>query len=227
MHSELDTLELQKNLTERIKKNSEELRNYLIDGLKKANKKPCDVNRYLGTKGMAVHYFGKSQWEFPTREVYIKLQDFLVLPISYEEIYGLQELLQRLKRLQSLQSLESLHRLQRLESLESFERLESSNLSYDEIEIKPNSIIYCDIPYKNTDQYNNQEFDYEKFYDWCKKQTELLFISSYEMPDDFISVADFEHRGILSATANNKVVEKIFIPKHQIKMFEENKTTLF
>ena len=120
-------------------------------------------------------------------------------------------------RLQSLQSLESLERLERLE------RLETSNLSYDEIEIKPNSIIYCDIPYFNTNSYgkkNINTFDYESFYVWCKKQTELLFISSYDMPDDFISVADFEHRSILSATANNKVVEKVFIPKHQLELYQ-------
>ena len=40
------------------------------------------------------------------------------------------------------------------------------------------------------------------------------------MPDDFISVADFEHRSILSATANNKVVEKVFIPKHQLELYK-------
>lgn len=133
-------------------------------------------------------------------------------------------------RLQSLQSLESLERLKSLKSLKKLEILETSCKSYNEIEIKPNSIIYCDIPYFNTNSYgkkNVNTFDYESFYDLCKNQKELVFISSYEMPDDFISVADFEHRSVLSATANNKVVEKIFIPKHQIKMFEENKSTLF
>lgn len=132
-------------------------------------------------------------------------------------------------RLQSLQSLES---LQRLESLERLERLETSCKSYNEIEIKPNSIIYCDIPYFNTNSYgkkNINTFDYESFYDWCKKQTELLFISSYEMPDDFIelTMGSFSHNSTLSATANNKVVEKLFIPKHQIDLYNENKTTLF
>ena len=93
-------------------------------------------------------------------------------------------------------------------------------MSYDEIEIKPNSIIYCDIPYKNTDTYNKIDFDYERFYVWCKKQKELVFISSYEMPDDFISVAEFEHRSILSSTAHNKVLEKVFIPKHQLELYQ-------
>ena len=129
-------------------------------------------------------------------------------------------------RLQSLQSLQSLERLERLE------RLETSCKSFDEVEIKQNSIIYCDIPYFNTNSYgkkNVNTFDYERFYDWCKKQKELVFVSSYEMPEDFIelTMGSFSHNSTLCATANNKVVEKIFIPKHQLELFEENKTTLF
>ena len=119
--------------------------------------------------------------------------------------------------LQSLERLESLQSLQRLQSLQS---LQSKNLSYDEIKIKPNSIIYCDIPYKNTDKYNNIDFDYERFYSWCKNQTELCFISSYEMPEDFIPIAEFPHRSILCATKNIPVLEKVFIPKHQLELYK-------
>ena len=68
-------------LYKNIKKNTEYLQNYLLDGLKQSGKRPCDVDRYLGTNGMAGHYFGKSQWEFPTKEVYEKLQNFLYLPV--------------------------------------------------------------------------------------------------------------------------------------------------
>ena len=118
-----------------------------------------------------------------------------------------------------LQHLNRLQRLERLERLESLERLERLCKSYEEIEIKPNSIIYCDIPYKGTDKYNNIDFDYERFYSWCKKQTELCFISSYEMPEDFIPIAEFPHRSLLSATKNNLVLEKVFIPKHQIELY--------
>lgn len=197
LHSSLDVLELQKNLEENIKRNSEELRNYLINGLKKAGKRPCDVDRYLGTSGMASHYFGKSQWEFPTREVYIKLQSFLVLPLEYEEIYGLQELLESLQRLQSLQSFRG---------------------SYEKIKIRPDSVIYCDIPYRNTDEYGEGGFDYERFYDWCEKQTEPLYISEYWMPPErFECVASIEKSILLCSGGGKKAVEKIFVPKVQIK----------
>ena len=231
LHSDYEIEEIRKDLTERIKKNSAELRQYLIDALKKSGLTQSEVDRRNGNQ-MSGHYFGKSQWQFPTREEYKKMQEFLPLEKDYDEIYGLQDLMQSLQSLQSLQSmqslqslqsLESLQRLQRLkslESLQSLERLQRLCKSYDEIEIKKDSIIYCDIPYKGTDGYNGIDFDYEHFYSWCKKQTELCFISSYEMPEDFIPIAEFNHRSILSATKNKPVIEKVFIPKHQLELYK-------
>ena len=180
--------------------------------MRKAGKRPCDVDRFLGTNGMAGHYFGKSQWEFPTREVYIQLQSFLYLPLDYEKIYGLQELLESLQSLQSLQS---------LESLESLERLSISQKSYDEVRILPDSVIYCDIPYRGTDEYISGQFDYEKFYAWCEKQKELVVISEYDMPEDrFCCVESVQKRSLLSAKGAGELkTEKLFVPKHQIEMW--------
>ena len=217
LHSSLDVLELQKNLTERIERNSEELRNYLLTGLKNAGKRPCDVDKHLGTNGMAGHYFGKSQWEFPTREVYIKLQSFLDLPIEYEEIYGLQDLLERLQRLESLQS------LQRLERLESLERLTLSIGSYKDVKIKPDSVIYCDIPYRGTAEYIGG-FNHDEFYSWCEQQTELVIISEYDMPRDrFVCIAEKEKRVTLSGGTSGKAIERLFVPKHQIDLYDSKK----
>ena len=200
LHSDLDVLELQRNLKKRIEKNSEELRAYLLEGMRKAGKRPCDVDRFLGTNGMAGHYFGKSQWEFPTREVYIQLQSFLYLPLDYEKIYGLQELLER---------------------LQSLERLSISQKSYDEVRILPDSVIYCDIPYRGTDEYISGQFDYEKFYAWCEKQKELVVISEYDMPEDrFCCVESVQKRSLLSAKGAGELkTEKLFVPKHQIEMW--------
>ena len=215
LHSSIDVLELQKNLNEKIKRNSEELRAYLVDGLKKAGKRPCDVDRYLGTKGMAGHYFGKSQWEFPTREIYIKLQSFLVLPIEYEKIYGLQELLQSLESLQRLESLESLQRLQ---------SLTVSQKSYDEVEILLDSVVFCDIPYYQTDGYgakkDNFGFDYEKFYRWCERQKELVIISEYYMPEErFCRIDSIEKAVLLNSGVNKKTMEKLFVPKSMLDQY--------
>ena len=244
MKSEVEVADIRKNLSGNIKKNTEYLQNYLLDGLKKSGKRPCDVDRYLGTNGMAGHYFGKSQWEFPTKEVYEKLQNFLYLPVPYLEIYGLQELMQRLESLQSLQSLQSLEslqslqrlqslerleRLQRLQRLESLERLEFTNLSYKDVKILPDSVIYCDIPYRNTATYtiNDGGFDYEEFYDWAKKQNELVIISEYQMPEGFTCIGRKTKRSILSATANNEVKECLFIPTKQLNLYNYLNNSLF
>lgn len=94
-----------------------------------------------------------------------------------------------------------------------------SSFSYDNVDIKPNSVIYCDIPYRSTAKYNDIELDYNSFYEWCLSQTEPVFISEYDMPEkDFICIAAKNKTCQLCATNNTKQsVEKIFIPKHQIQ----------
>ena len=231
LHSSLDVLELQKNLTERIERNSEELRAYLLEGLKKAGKRACDVDRFLGTNGMAGHYFGRSQWEFPTREVYDKLQGYLYLPRNYEEIYGLQELCESLQSLQSLESLQRLQRLQRLQSLQRLQRLQRLEVlqgDYKSVPVLPDSLVYCDIPYKDTDEYKGG-FNHDKFYEWALRQKELVIISEYTMPEDFICIAQIDKSVTLCSGGGKKAVERLFIPKHQKDLWERvrPKETLF
>lgn len=94
-----------------------------------------------------------------------------------------------------------------------------STTDYQDVEIQENSVIYCDIPYKDTNKYvgKGTSFDYERFYEWCLRQKQPLFISSYEMPEsDFKVVAEFARRDTLSATNNSKLVtEKVFMPRMQ------------
>lgn len=62
------------------------------------------------------------------------------------------------------------------------------NCGYDELEIPNNSIIYCDIPYRDTLSYKDaKDFDYDKFYQWCvnkKRKGHTVYISEYNMPED-------------------------------------------
>ena len=92
-----------------------------------------------------------------------------------------------------------------------------SSKSYDKVILQPNSIIYCDIPYKNTTKYKTGEFDYEKFYIWCiEKHNEghQVFISEYYMPEDrFECVWSKEVNSSLDKnTGGKKNVEKLWIP---------------
>ncbi len=102
----------------------------------------------------------------------------------------------------------------------------SSVLDYAQVEIPKDSVIYCDIPYENTNVYNQGDggFDYERFYQWAERQSEPVFISSYQMPADrFDCITEFSHRSTLSASANNLVKERIFVPKHQKERGHINK----
>lgn len=103
--------------------------------------------------------------------------------------------------------------LQQLQQLERLERLEFTNLSYEQIEIKENSVIYCDIPYKGTAEYSNS-FNHKKFFDWASEQKNPVFISEYNIDDDrFYLIKKIKHRSTLSSSANNEVVEKLYCNK--------------
>ena len=142
---------------------------------------------------------------------------------SYDKYLAAQKILS-LELNTHLQYLESFSRLQSLERLQSLQRLTNKGFSisatfgsYSNVDIKPNSVIYCDIPYRNTESYNDIDFDYNSFYDWCLNQKERVFISEYWMPeDDFVCIAEKEKTCQLSATNNNlRSVERIFVPKTQ------------
>lgn len=84
------------------------------------------------------------------------------------------------------------------------------NLSFN------NSLIYCDIPYKNTSQYlYSKDFNYEKFYDWCREQAKnnIVFVSEYNMPDDFVEVWQGEIKTNFASSrkkATHNAIEKLF-----------------
>lgn len=101
------------------------------------------------------------------------------------------------------------------------------NAPYDKVEIKPNSILYCDPPYRDTHKYQKNTFDHEGFYDWCRKQKELTFISEYWMPDDFICIRQFSRLDSKAATKKTVVTERLYVPSHQLDIYNDEKTTLF
>ena len=122
------------------------------------------------------------------------------------------------RRLKFSERIEHLERLERIQSLEyKNNNIEFYNQEYNNIYIKENSLLYCDIPYKNTADYLI-DFDYDKFYDWCNKQKELVIISEYNMPEDkFICIYQTELMSTLKT--NKKAIERLFIPKHQEKLY--------
>lgn len=122
-------------------------------------------------------------------------------------------------KLGQIQNLENLQNLESLESLESLQRLQIYNMSYEQVPInETHSIIYCDPPYINTGGYKHS-IDYEKFYNWAINQPIPVFISEYNMPEQFTVVAEFNHRSTLSPTNNSKqTIEKLYWNNKQLKL---------
>ena len=213
---------LMKELEAKVEKQSEELRLYLVSARDAAGLTSADVDKLLGTNGMAGHYFGRSQWEFPTRENYDKMRTAMPALKDFDEVYGYADLLQsleslerlerleRLQILQSLERLESLQRLERLERLESLQSLEVYAGDYRDVEIPADSVVYCDIPYRGTSEYIAGAFDHDQFYEWALSRHFPVFVSEYAMPDEFSCVWECKLRSILSSTANNAVTERLF-----------------
>ena len=138
--------------------------------------------------------------------------------------------LMRLSQENDVDRLESLERLERLQSLERLERLESFEYSvsdYKDVEIKPNSVIYADIPYISTNTYNKksstaQSFNHDEFYDWCCSQRELVLVSEYQMPiDRFTEVWSTKHIQRICATKTSSTTERLFVPTRQLSKYNE------
>ena len=103
--------------------------------------------------------------------------------------------------------LESFTRLQALEHLQS---LQSYGTSYENVPIPPNSLIYCDIPYADTNCGKYDGFKHDLFYEWALQQ-DNIFISEYTMPSNFIEIANTEKVILSSADGNSqKAVERLY-----------------
>ena len=91
---------------------------------------------------------------------------------------------------------------------------------YTKVDIH-NAVIYCDPPYENTTKYATKDFDYNIFWNWCRKMSKnnIVLISEYNAPNDFEriwskeSLANFDcNRG--ENLGNKKRIEKLFIYKN-------------
>lgn len=85
-----------------------------------------------------------------------------------------------------------------------------------DLNVPSKATIYCDPPYKDTTKYRD-DFDHDKFYDWCREkhtQGHTVFVSEYQMPDDFICVWSKDvNSGLNKDVGSKKAVEKLFTLK--------------
>ncbi len=114
--------------------------------------------------------------------------------------------------IQQLQRLQHLQHLQQLEQLQQLHNLKITNLSYDEVDINTpieETVIYLDPPYKNTASYN-KTIDFFKLKEFIKNSKYKIYLSEYDNHYNMRLVNQYKHRGTLSPTANNEVIEKLY-----------------
>ena len=90
-------------------------------------------------------------------------------------------------------------------------------MDYSRMVIPPQSIIYCDPPYKNTTKYKDG-FNHDNFWNWVRmnsKNGNYVYVSEYSAPKDFKCVWQKVIKSSLSANGNiggNKnSTERLFI----------------
>lgn len=74
----------------------------------------------------------------------------------------------------------------------------------------------CDPPYRDTTKYATGDFDYDKFYAWCKEmsKTNIVLVSEYWMPEDgFECIWSGELKCTLGKNSRSNKVEKLYLCK--------------
>ena len=106
--------------------------------------------------------------------------------------------------------LEVVSRQVEVERLQSLQSLQSYGTSFENVPIPPNSLIYCDIPYADTNCGKYDGFKHDLFYEWALQQ-DNIFISEYGMPSNFIEIANTEKVILSSADGNSqKATERLY-----------------
>jgi hypothetical protein len=116
--------------------------------------------------------------------------------------------LERLEQLRQLQQLQQLERLEQLQQLEGrFERLSLTAKDYREVEILPDSVVYCDIPYQGTADYGNT-FSHKEFFDWATSRPFPVYVSEYEIKDPRMKlVYEVDKRVLLTQSGDSNKVK--------------------
>lgn len=110
-----------------------------------------------------------------------------------------------------LEPLERLGRLQALERLGRFCDITVTSGSYEDYIYQPKDVVYCDIPYQETNKYITP-FDCRAFYAWALSRPYPVYVSSYDAP--LVCVHEIPINCLMSYQKRNiPTVERLYINK--------------
>ena len=101
-----------------------------------------------------------------------------------------------------LMQVDSLSRLRALEDIAMYGSVYHTNESYENVNINPGSVIYCDIPYEGG-------FDHRKFDEWFLNSPYPTFVSSYDFGHGKI-VMEVEKVVNLQGGGGNTAIERLY-----------------
>ena len=80
-------------------------------------------------------------------------------------------------------------------------------------------MVYADIPYEGTAGYVGEGagFDHTAFYRWCSEVPFPVFVSSYQLPPDFVCISRKEKKALFSQKNAGKVSEGLFVHRNAIQ----------
>lgn len=136
---------------------------------------------------------------------------------SHKELYSNRYRAQRFEA----QSIERLYGLERhfqnehigVNVLNNVGGVTATKGDYQDVDILPGSVVYCDIPYKGTHGYriNKKKFDHERFYEWCLSREYPVFVSEYKMPSEFKPIASKIRIGSMSRNNGEIREERLYV----------------
>lgn len=94
--------------------------------------------------------------------------------------------------------LQVLNRLRKLKDCVDLAKVEFAQMDYTDYEFREGDVVYCDPPYRNTENYRHtkQKFDHDEFWDWVRTRDYPVYVSEYNAPDDFVSIFEKQRGGI-------------------------------
>ena len=104
-----------------------------------------------------------------------------------------------------------------------------TNFSYENVEIMPNSLIYCDIPYNSQSSKGSYGCDYDsfhnEFYNWASSNENCVVFSEYlgNVPSEFEIIWQKKKTNLMAGGGSKKSIEVLAWNKKG----KINKTTLF
>lgn len=99
-----------------------------------------------------------------------------------------------------------------------------TNKDYKQMKQIKGSLIYCDIPYENTKQYNiSKNFDYEVFWNWVRdfSKDNIVIVSELQAPNDFVCIWEKSVLRSIKSTDKSRANEKMFVHKSLVEKIKK------